>query len=326
MHALDVVELAYRSGGTTEDWLLELLRSLSWVDMSCAAFAYEVDISDVAAPKIGRHVSAFGQCDYQWVAEGHRFLMESNDLWRLYRRRATTALSTFGPDHPVVKEFLASSGIKDGAVVFALDARRVGVVLSTQATSRYPFSVKDRYTYSRLAAHVAAGSRLRSLFGALPLPDQADAVLSPDGRVLHAANDAKEKGSRALLEAFAQRVDRARGAARRADPMGSLDTWTALLNGMWSLVDHFDSDGRRFCMFLRNDPKLDGARPLTPQQRQVVTLAALGVPNKLIAYEVGISEVGASQALRSAMRRLGVRRRAELVRVLGPLAEESQQK
>lgn len=32
-----------------------------------------------------------------------------------------------------------------------------------------------------------------------------------------------------------------------------------------------------------------------------IALAALGVPNKLIAYEVGISDAGVSQALRAAM-------------------------
>jgi len=323
MHGLDVVELAYRSGGSNEEWLLSMLRSLSWIDESCAAFAYEVDISNIAEPNIKSHVSLFGECDRQWVVDGHKFLMAQQGLWRLYRRRVTTARSTFGSDHPVIKNFLASTGIQDGAVVFALDARGVGPVLSTQSRSIYRVNAKQQYAYKRLASHISAASRLRGLFGACPLPTQADAILSPDGRqVLHAVDDAREAANQSRLQAFAQIGDRARGATRRKDPIGALEAWTALLDGRWSLIDHFDSDGRRFCMFLRNDPRLEPIRPLTPQQRQVMSLAALGVPNKLIAYEVGISESGVSQALRSGMIRLGIRRRTDLVRVLGPLAED----
>src|SRR4051812_33986139 len=133
MHGLDVVELAYRSGGTTEEWLLSMLRSLSWTAESCAAFGYEVDISNLAEPNIKSYVSLFGECDRQWVVDGHKFLTAQQSVWQLYRRRVTTARTTFSSDHPVIKSFLANTGIRDGAVVFALDARGVGPVLSTQS-------------------------------------------------------------------------------------------------------------------------------------------------------------------------------------------------
>jgi len=320
MGPVDMVELAYQGARPTEAWLLDLLRRLPWIEASSAAFAYQVDISRPTEPAITNFVSLFGPCDREWVEGGHRFLL-ANGTRRLYRRRLTTARTTFGAKHPVVRKFLASSGIRDGVGMFAVDSRGIGAVLSTQSASVYQLTAKERHTYALVSTHVAAAVRLRGYWGAAPTPDQADAVLSPGGKLLHAERDAKTSEGRALLRNFTRTVDRARGITRFSDPTEALEAWTALLDGRWSLVDHFDSDGRRLCLFLRNDPGLRPIQPLTTQQRQVVTLAALGAPNKLIGYEVGLSESGVSQALRAAMMRLCVRRRTDLVRVLGPLAE-----
>jgi DNA-binding CsgD family transcriptional regulator len=46
---------------------------------------------------------------------------------------------------------------------------------------------------------------------------------------------------------------------------------------------------------------------------QVASLAALGHPNKVIAYELGIALSSVATLLRRALRRLRLRNRAELV-------------
>ncbi|MGB5374459.1 MAG: LuxR C-terminal-related transcriptional regulator [Polyangiales bacterium] len=122
-----------------------------------------------------------------------------------------------------------------------------------------------------------------------------------------------------LLREASRVVDRARGELREADPREALETWKALVNGRWSLVDWFDSDGRRFFLAIPNPPDLRDPRGLTEQERQVVTYVLLGETNKLIAYRIGLSPGRVSVLLKSAMHKLGVNTRTQIVGKLGPL-------
>ena len=47
------------------------------------------------------------------------------------------------------------------------------------------------------------------------------------------------------------------------------DARAALLEGRWSLVDRFDSDGRRFIVAYRNPPGVLNPRRLTAREREV---------------------------------------------------------
>jgi DNA-binding CsgD family transcriptional regulator len=82
------------------------------------------------------------------------------------------------------------------------------------------------------------------------------------------------------------------------------------------MVDWFDSDGRRFVLAHPNPPDLRDPRGLTERERQVATYAVLGETNKLISYRLGISQPKVSTALKSAMRKLGVQTRPQLVEKL----------
>lgn len=57
--------------------------------------------------------------------------------------------------------------------------------------------------------------------------------------------------------------------------------------------------------------RASSVRPLTPRQREVLTLAALGLPNKRIARELGIAYQTVKQHLSNIYERLGVRSRTE---------------
>jgi DNA-binding CsgD family transcriptional regulator len=81
--------------------------------------------------------------------------------------------------------------------------------------------------------------------------------------------------------------------------------WQAMVEGRWSLVDHFDSDGRRFVVAHRNDAAVPDMRGLTWRERQVAAYAALGHANKLIAYELGLSVGTVGQHLATARAKLG---------------------
>jgi DNA-binding CsgD family transcriptional regulator len=84
-------------------------------------------------------------------------------------------------------------------------------------------------------------------------------------------------------------------------------------DGRWSLVDWFDSDGRRFVLALPNTPEVVDPRGLSERENLVATYAIHGDSGKLIGYRLGISKASVSTALHSAMHKLGVKTRAQLI-------------
>jgi len=85
------------------------------------------------------------------------------------------------------------------------------------------------------------------------------------------------------------------------------------VRGRWSTVDWFDTDGRRFVLAIPNSPDVTDPRGLTEREGQVVSYAAFGQTNKMIAYRLGLSKSRISLLLRSAMRKMGAKTRAHLV-------------
>ena len=106
------------------------------------------------------------------------------------------------------------------------------------------------------------------------------------------------------------------------EPDRAVARWRALVDARWSLVDHFESDGKRFVLAQRNDPSVGPLALLTPRERQVVALAAMGHANKMIGYELGISVSTAGVLLSRAARKLGAPSRAALVQAYRIHAEK----
>ena len=96
------------------------------------------------------------------------------------------------------------------------------------------------------------------------------------------------------------------------DPAAAAEAWSALVDGRWRLIDRFERNGRCYWVALRIEPPL----PLTHRERDVVELAALGKPNKLIGYELGISESGVATHLSAASRKLAAESRVDLIRLV----------
>jgi len=69
----------------------------------------------------------------------------------------------------------------------------------------------------------------------------------------------------------------------------------------------------------RNDPAHRALHALTERERKIVALLALGRAQKYVAYELGLSETAVSLGLRRAMEKLGVKTRAQLVALHGPV-------
>jgi DNA-binding CsgD family transcriptional regulator len=219
-------------------------------------------------------------------------------------------------------------GIHELAGLVARDPSGHSIVFSIPLPGVRRLSRRESSTWSRTAAHISAGARVRRVIENLSnddLAEGADAVLSPSGSMLHGEGDAQSPDSRESLRHAAKAIDRARSKARSNEDE-ALDLWLGLVAGRWSLIEKFDSDGRRFMVARRNDPQVTDPRALGIRERQVLAYVAMGHPAKLIAYSLGVSPSSVSTTRRTAMRKLGLKTTADVVRLFaGPPGPEGPQ-
>lgn len=211
---------------------------------------------------------------------------------------------------------------KDLLAITAVDPNGVGLSLAIMLPEVTKLTGKERDLWKMVGAHLVSGFRLRQSIEEArraaakrtPLPENAEAVLDPKRlRIEDAVGRAADTSTGAFIREAARLIDQARGRMRKTDPDRALEIWKALVDGRWSMVDWFDSDGRRFVLAHPNPPHLRDPRGLTERERQVATYASLGESNKIISYRLGISQPTISTTLKSAMRKLGVKTRAQLV-------------
>jgi DNA-binding CsgD family transcriptional regulator len=212
------------------------------------------------------------------------------------------------------QEFTTSIGMLGGGGIMGY-VGRICFALFGFMPEQNVLSAKERLLMSQVAAHVEAGLGLCLGEG------KEVAVLRPDGRIEHARGEARALDSRERLASHVRTVESARTRAGRRAP-AALDTWTALVNGRFGLVERVDSDGQRFYLILEESPRASPLRALSAREAQILELSARGVSGKNVAYSLGISPAAVSQALGSAALKIGCRGRTELVNaaalLLGP--------
>ncbi len=205
------------------------------------------------------------------------------------------------------------SGLTDVTSAVGTDpGGRICVLAFGRRGGRLPISI--RTVLSRISGHLASANRLRGR----PEED-VEAVLDPNGKLLHARDGKLADAHGPSLRQAALAIDRARRMGP-ADPERGLAAWKAMVEGRWTLVERFESDGRRIFLGRPNAPSTRKLRALTEGERKIVAMAVLCHPAKLIAYELGLAESTVSEQLASALEKLGVRTRAELVEVHGAVA------
>jgi len=92
-------------------------------------------------------------------------------------------------------------------------------------------------------------------------------------------------------------------------------SWRALLTGRWSLVDHFDEDGKRYVVAVRNDAaQVPCSAALSSAEGRTLTSLASGCSAKVAADELGVAVSTIAARLASARRKLGFRTRVETIR------------
>jgi DNA-binding CsgD family transcriptional regulator len=326
--AIDLAEAAYDIHLSAAEWLPNLLEAGGEAfdrGLGCAG-AIWAGASDEGQPLITQmHVHA-GPPDL-----AVRFARAAREVESGLARRTSDArgggvhvVSACRHTRPEIYEAITKHvGCEDVLGLWALDPDLHGIGINIPSRTRQRLGFKAREYWQMLAVHFAAGHRLRrslGLTGDVPgtpvtdIPLNAEALLDPTRfLVSHATGDAKDTGAAQLIREAAIRHDKARGKLRKTDPDRALQAWEGLVRGRWSLVDWFDTDGRRFVLAKPNAPNVGDPRGLTEREHQVATYAALGESSKMVGYRLGISRSRVSALLTSVMRKLRVKTQAQLV-------------
>jgi DNA-binding CsgD family transcriptional regulator len=320
---LRVIEAAYDAEGDELDWMGHVVHAAQPIlddGLGVGSFVY-----DASAPPRLRIEEATATAGYTRVFAAAVKLAGALITPRYFARAlgATcgTASEIMGGKY-LVDTFGRSDPKKAGSDLLGIncgDPSQRGCAIIAPRRKRGPASAETVATWEKVGAHIAAGLRLRRSVRRVdgssiePL-DDAEAVLDPDGRLRHAVGPATSADARAALRFAALSLDRARSRNGRRDVQETLAAWQALVDGRWTVFDHFDRDGRRFVIARRNDPDAPDNDALTLRERQVLGYAAMGHTNKLIAYELGLSPSTVATHLSAAAAKLGVETRVALIR------------
>ena len=319
-HKIDVIEAAYRLDEADERaWISELGRAFTEVSglRTTGAFTY-------------RHTGGRTRLQSVWD-DNVRHIIDLRALHDdlpleqcepLYGRALMASclrdrLSELGvsldamPAGPVV----AKAGGYDIFGLPGVDLDGHGVALSGVIGRDRP-SALEMHRWSCVAAHVACAYRLRRALVRTPAIEAAAAVFSADGKLEHASHDDALDARERLRHAVRQ-ADRARRPSIGEE--ASLDLWQGLVEGRWSIVDHFVGGSRRYYVVIRNPPQARSIRGLTRAERTALGYVIGGTSNKVAAYALGKSESAYSRTAHRAMRKLGVRTRAALIELAGRL-------
>jgi DNA-binding CsgD family transcriptional regulator len=318
-----VVEAAYWLDGSEPAWLNRLAQAAVPLLDEGWGFTASTWFITPTGLDLRTSVSVGGPPGFD-EAITNTFRHAAPDIQRLPFSAATpcTTFTAAGGAEMIAKDpgsqELLGLGIRDCLMVFGADATGYATVLSAylpdagQRPSRHVIS-----RWSRVASHLSAGFRVRRGLAASDIESPrldpfagSEAILTPAGRLEHAQGPA-ERARRALAHAVLAQ-DRARGNLRTADPDAALEAWKGLVAGRWSLLDHIDTDGKRFLVARKNDPDIREPAGLTPRERQVTASRARGLSLKLIAYDLGLSIATVSKGLQQAMAKLGVSSEADL--------------
>ena len=197
---------------------------------------------------------------------------------------------------------------RDAAGWCVNDAVDHGLMIVAPSRELLRFPDQPTSLVRRLGTHIATGLRLQRVLASAALDDPSvEAVMDAEGRPQHATGMARMRGALDRLRTAVLSRARAPDAELAVDP-----AWEAVLSGRWSLVDRFDTDGRRYVVAYRNPPGVLDPRRLTPREEGVAALAAIGRSNKEIAIHLGVTPSTVATLLASALAKLGLSSRTML--------------
>ncbi len=223
------------------------------------------------------------------------------------------------PDHQSIILEETQGMIADSLVIPGHTGEGSAMALYLGFLKETPATTLERKRWPLMTSHLAAGLRLRSVARAFSLDSTSvEAIFDPSGMELDVRKDAKERSAREMLREAIRQIDRIRTRAGRSDADLAIQKWEGLIGGRWSLVDRFDTDGRRFVVAIKNDPTCLDPRGLTRRERQVAEFIGLGHSTKEISYTLGLSQSAVTNCTARIQHKLGLSSLAELASFFAP--------
>ncbi len=317
---MKILTAVYDVGRTKESWLTGVLRAVSsTLDPGAGVGGLLYDISGdnqlnaevmegVGIPDGWREVGLAMHRDPRWIPR----------IVAGYRSMLCATLAEAVPD-PQVRETLrgdhyARHGVGEQIYINGADCSGKGCVLFLFARGSIILSEPLRDLLSRLATHLSTAYRLQRR---LATTDETTfgrihAVLTPNGLVDHAdAATSSSEARKSLRLAVLQRESARNSVAVNAERV--VRSLKGLVDARWTLVDHYESGGKRYVVARENAPQPLGPSRLSQRERQVVALAVLGRSDKLIAYELGLAYSTVRVLMARASAKVGARTRPELI-------------
>jgi DNA-binding CsgD family transcriptional regulator len=319
-----LLEAIYSIEREDGDWLRDvLMATIALSGNEHHYLGYFYDASDVEAFDVWNVCSIDLPPEVDEAFRATRLKVGPALLKATLRRVHVGSMRRTGMPHvaPLLEQ-RARVGWGDMLTVNGLDPSGFGCLV-TIGTREPEFSPPppEMAVYARIANHLATAFRCRRRLGMSKSPratasepeqPAAEAILDAGGRFVHAEGAAAEKAAREQISEAAKAIEAVRASGRKAG-MPALDAWQPMVAARWTLVDSFEENGRRYVVARENQARAENLDALTQRERQVVLQAAVGFTTKEIAYALGLSDSTVRVLMARAMKRLGVRSRAELL-------------
>jgi DNA-binding NarL/FixJ family response regulator len=145
----------------------------------------------------------------------------------------------------------------------------------------------------------------------------ADVLLPSAGAAPHAMTRARNRYTRRTHDLAALRSAMA-GVARleTLEPASATALWAELVAGKRVVTARLDRGGDEYLLVRRATERRTSR--LTPRELQVASLAAAGLSNKAMAFDLGLSVSTVSVYLMKAAEKLGASTRVELIKAFRP--------
>ncbi|HEX5656088.1 MAG TPA: LuxR C-terminal-related transcriptional regulator [Polyangiales bacterium] len=175
---------------------------------------------------------------------------------------------------------------------------------------------QDLKTYEAIHQLLTINLRVRDALGGELALEAADAVFETDGQVVELRDDGtQQRGARKRLSELVRAREQQDGftTLEQAD---ALTHWNELAGGGYVLLDHVDSDQRRYVVAYKLGDPQPRSQTLNARERHVLERILLGARNKSIASELGVSSAHITGISQRALAKIGARSTADLARVM----------
>lgn len=318
-----LVEAGYQLEGNDEEWAENVLEKAApllnrgWWP-SIATYRFTPTTINL------EHIGTTGPSFVTSAIRAHVSDLPPDMLDHLYRR--DNGVRSVGeivyprfPHHQSIVQRETQGVIADSLVIPGHTGEGRALALYVGFLSETPPTPLERKRWPIVTSHLAAGLRLRSVARTFSLDSPSvEAIFDPAGKEHDIRYHAKEHSAREMLREAVRKFDRLRTRAGRADSDMALQKWEGLVEGRWSLVDRFDTDGRRFVVAIKNDPTCCDPRGLTMRERQVAEFVGLGYSCKEISYALGTSLSAVTNCTARVQMKLGLSSLAELAGFFAP--------